>query len=133
MAHWQIFNKAGVAQPDQFDDGLDFMPGEDGFSTEAVEAHAASLGKGCTYSMIGVPGWHTRVEREAIARGEAEQAQARRDAATAEIDRMLAPEPTQADLINVRFDELLAAAPDRAKDIKKLRKAELDALETAPA
>lgn len=64
MALWQIFDKDGVAQNDQFDDGLAFMPDEDGYSTDGVTAHAKSLGKGFTFGLIGVPNWHARVEGE---------------------------------------------------------------------
>lgn len=73
MALWQIFDAKGIAQPDQFDDGLAFMPGEGGFSTDAVAAQAEELGKKFTYALIGVPNWHARVEAEQRAAAEAEE------------------------------------------------------------
>lgn len=62
MALWQILDKNGVAQPEQFDDGLAFMPGEDGFSTDAVSAKAKKIGG--SFNMIGVPNWHLRLASE---------------------------------------------------------------------
>lgn len=73
MALWQILNSDNVAEIEQFDDGLSYMPGEEGFSTEEVSRHAASFGDGYHYSMIGVPNWHARVEAERTASAEAEE------------------------------------------------------------
>jgi hypothetical protein len=76
MGLWQMIDAKGVAQAEQFEDGLAFMPGEDGFSTDPVDAEAARLGEGFTYSMIGVPGWHARIEAEQAAAAAAEDAKA---------------------------------------------------------
>lgn len=46
MAIWQIENA-------QWDDGDTFRPGEDGFSTEKVKAHA----KGKPFNYVGTPNW----------------------------------------------------------------------------
>jgi hypothetical protein len=49
MPQWQVYtadNPAGEV----FDDGLPALPGEDGFSTEAVAARAGSNG---TFNYIG--------------------------------------------------------------------------------
>lgn len=140
MGLWQIFDADGVAQDDQFDDGLSFQPSEDGYSTDAVAAHAASLGEGFTFGLICVPGWHVRVEAEQRALAETEQAradaaaQAERDAtataqakrvAEAELDALLDPSSVARGQINAKFDAMLAALPDRSTDIAKLREAAL--------
>lgn len=99
MGLWQIFNVDGVAQDEQFDDGLAFMPGEDGYSTDAVAARAVSFGADFTFSLIGVPNWHVRIEAEHIAdeqriaaeKADADQAaKEAQEAADAERDRATA-------------------------------------------
>jgi hypothetical protein len=82
MALWQILDAQGIPSPDQFDDGLAFLPDEEGFSSEAVTAHASALGEGFSYNLIGVPNWHARIEAEDAAREAAEEA-----AASAEAER----------------------------------------------
>jgi len=103
-----------------FDDGLAFIPGEDGFDRSAADQKAASLGAGVTAEYTGTPNYAARIEQE--------QATA---AANAEIDAMLnPPDPLQQarDAINAKYDALLAAAPDRSADIERLRTAELENL-----
>ncbi len=124
MASWH-FLKAGKgfswseggAIVSSFDDGLAFLPGEDGFSDAAAKAKAASLGAGVTAEYTGTPNWSARVEAED-----------RKAAASAELDNLLNP-VAPADLVNAHFDELLAQLPDRADDVETARKAELAALE----
>lgn len=130
MAIWQLLDADGVAQPDQFDDGLAFMPGEDGFSTVAVSKAAAKIGG--TFSMIGVPGWHARVEADQRAAAEAEEADRltveaaaakARDtaAAKAKIAEILNPggyaKDHAAEVLNAEYDILAAFAtkPEKAK------------------
>lgn len=111
-----------------FDDGLAFVPGEDEFSRDAADAKATALGDGVTAEYTGTPNYSARIEQEQAAAAEA-QAQADAKAqADATIDAMLnPPDPEQAakDAVNAKYDALLAAAPDRADDIAKLREAEL--------
>jgi len=121
MALWLIMNAKGVTQAEQFDDGLAFMPGEDGYSTDGVSAHAASLGKGYSFSLIGVPNWHARIEAEqkeadeaaqAAAAAEAEAAQAAANAAARaaeEADRAAADDARKA-AAQARIAELLDPA-----------------------
>lgn len=124
MAVWQFlkagrghaWNEEGVAVS-TFDDGLAYMPGEDGFSREAADAKAKALGAGVSAYLVSVPGWHARIESEQ-----------RKAAAEAEIDALLNP-AMPADAVNAKYDALLAAAPEREADIKQLREAELKALE----
>lgn len=53
MALWQIIdNKNGTLQ-DTWDDGLNFMPWEPGFTTEHIVAYA---GAG-NFNYMGTPGW----------------------------------------------------------------------------
>lgn len=73
MALWQLINKDGIAHGEQFDDGLAYRPGEDGFSTEAVAARASELGKDYSFSLIGVPNWHLRIEAEQKAASDKEE------------------------------------------------------------
>lgn len=147
MALWQIFDAKGIAQPDQFDDGLAFMPDEDGFSTDAVVAQAEGLGKKFTYALIGVPNWHARIEAEQRAAAEAEETArvaaeneagktadaAREIAARDRIAQLLDPEgyakalATQA--LEVERDALLAhASPSEAKKLKAIFADRMDAL-----
>lgn len=102
-----------------FDDGLTFNPDEDGFSRTAADAKAATLGSGVTAVYTGTPNRPARLAAE-------EQ----KAAADAEIESLINPPspPSEADQINAKFDALLAAAPDRADDISKLRTEALDAI-----
>lgn len=126
MALWHFINSNGDGmswdekgvQVSSFDDGLEFLPDEQGFSRDAADAKAKQLGGTAEYT--GTPNWHSRIEREEA-----------RAAADAEIDALLNPaDPTDAQkaVINARYDALLAAAPDRKADIEKLRKADIKAV-----
>lgn len=44
MAIWQMMKSGKPTTADLFDDGAPQAPGDDGFSTDAVKAHVASLG-----------------------------------------------------------------------------------------
>jgi hypothetical protein len=54
MAVWQMM-KAGKPTGDMFDDGAAQAPGDDGFSTSAVQTHLASLGASAdSFNYVGV-------------------------------------------------------------------------------
>jgi hypothetical protein len=153
MAQWHfIKGGAGFAWDEggemvsNWDDGLALNPDEEGFSREAADAKAASLGKGVTAEYSGTPNWHARIDAEQAAQAEAReaataiwlaeqmvanekaQAEQRRAEVDAELDAMLNPDAVAVDAINARFDAMLEAAPDRKADIQKLRKAALKQL-----
>jgi hypothetical protein len=44
MAQWQIMKSGAPTTSPLFDDGDAAQPGDDGFSTDAVKAHVATLG-----------------------------------------------------------------------------------------
>ena len=127
-----------------FDDGLDLIPGEDEFSSSAADTKASGFDETPVVTAVytGTPGYAARIAAEAQAAQEAQDladakaaadAQTLRDAqaaadakaeAEAVIDALLNPPSPLGQLkaqVNAQYDALLAAAPDRAADIAKLR------------
>jgi hypothetical protein len=116
-----------------FDDGLQFIPGEDGFSTVAAEAKAASFSVEPAVVAVytGTPGYAARIDAEEAAQ-QAAEAKAKADSV---IDAMLNPvDPVDARKaeVNARFDALLSAS-NRASDIAALRAAAIAAVENGTA
>lgn len=134
MALWHFMNGADPVSWEEngmlvssFDDGLDYIPGEALFNDGAATAKAAMLGVGVEPIYTGTPGYASRISAEA----KAFQAAAAKALAEAQINAMLHPVDPRAAGINSQFDALLAAAPDRAEDIEKLRQQALDDLQQA--
>jgi dTMP kinase len=75
-----------------WDDGLAFMPGEDGFTRELAAKKATQLGKGIEAHLSGVPNWHSRIEAEQQAAYEKELAEkeAEREQEGARINKLRA-------------------------------------------
>lgn len=132
MALW-TFLKNGVghawkedgATVSNWDDGLAFMPGEDGFTTEPAAAKAAELGKGVVAAYAGTPNWHARIEQEA-ADAEAAERKARIAAHVADETARRADPVAHARngriaAINAHFDAMAADAPELKGDIEALR------------
>jgi hypothetical protein len=97
--HFTDANGKGVAWLDgidtlsNFDDGLAYLPDEDGFDRTAADAKAKALGKGVTAHLSGVPNWHSRIEREQKEQADAEREKAEKQA---EADRSTADKETEA-------------------------------------
>lgn len=59
--------KEGGKDVSSFDDGLDYQPGEEGFTMEAALAKATQLGVGVSPYFIATPRWSERIEAEQAA------------------------------------------------------------------
>lgn len=129
MAIWHfIKNGEGFAWDDGgetvscFDDGLDYMPGEDGFSRDAADAKAKAMG--ATAELSGVPGWHARIDRESKAEQEQRDKEAKAEAGAAEKRRADAEAEAAAKAERDASDAATAQAEEEARRAKEAEEAD---------
>lgn len=121
---WQIIDTQNGKLEDQYEDGLAFKPGEDGFTTDLVTKYAGSG----NFNYMGTPNWHLRIEAEQKAESDAQKAKEEADAAKARIAQLLDPEGyAKAHAIALIEAEHEALAPFASKS----EAAELDAVKEA--